>query len=278
VPVEPSRTAARSAQLLKLLATEPERHWSLAEVARRLGVHRSSCQTLLLALSEEGLVRRRDRDATYRLGPSLIALGHAALASVDAIELADALVDRLRLDLDCSGLVGTVAGDSIVIAAAHAEPDALGYSVTAGTRRPLRAPVGPVYVAWSSPADVESWFDRAVPPLVEQSRAAQRRDLATIRDRGWSATVRVVGPAPDREAVTREASDDDLRRRRLTIIGVSAPTWIAGGELACVLALAGFHTDATGAALRGIGEKVQAAAAEVTASLTGRPPPSPLSD
>lgn len=271
MPVEPSRAASRVGKLLNVLATEPSRDWSLADLARGIDAHRSSCQTLLLALCEEGLVSRREPGATYRLGPGLIALGHAALAGVDAIELADRHVDRLHRELHSGGLVGTVAGDSVVIAVAHAEPNALGYSVAAGARLPLRAPGAPVYVAWSHPSSVHGWLDRADPALDRRRRDALRHDLATIRRRGWSATVRATG-AQGSAAVTHEATDDDLARRRLSVIGVSAPVWNGHGDLVCVLALAVFPTEVTGARLTQIGAAVREAAADVTVSLNGRAP------
>jgi DNA-binding IclR family transcriptional regulator len=271
VPVEPSRAASRAGQLLNVLSTEPTRNWSLAELARAIDVHRSSCQTLLLALCGEGLVSRREPGATYRLGPGLIALGHAALAAVDAIDLSDRHVDRLHREFGCSGLVGTVAGDSVVVAVAHAEPSGLGYSATAGARLPLRAPAAPVYVAWSHPSTVEGWLDRADPPLDPRRREALRDDLATVRRRGWSATVRATG-AQGSAAVTHEATDDDLARRRLSVVGVSAPVWNGHGDLVCSLALAVLPTEVTGARLVQIGSAVRDAAADVTGSLKGRAP------
>lgn len=269
--VEPSRAASRAARLLNVLATEPTRDWSLADLARGIDAHRSSCQTLLLALCEEGLVSRREPGATYRLGPGLIALGHAALAAVDAIDLADRHVDRLHHEFGSSGLVGTVAGDSVVMAVAHPEPTGLGYSVTAGSRFPLRAPAAPVYVAWSHPSSVEGWLDRAEPPLDQGRREMLRQDLATIRRRGWSATVRATG-APGRAGVTHEATDDDLTRRRLSVIGVSAPVWNGHGDLVCTLALAVLPTEVTGARLMHIAAAVREAATDVTRSLNGRAP------
>jgi DNA-binding IclR family transcriptional regulator len=258
-------------RLLNVLATEPTRDWSLAELARGIDAHRSSCQTLLLALCEEGLVSRREPGATYRLGPGLIALGHAALAGVDAIDLADRHVDRLHREYESSGLVGTVAGDSVVVAVAHAEPSAVGYSITAGARLPLRAPAAPVYVAWSHPSTVEGWLDRADPPLDPRRRAALHHDLAAIRRRGWSATVRATA-AQGTAAVTHEATEDDLARRRLSVIGVSSPVWNRHGDLVCALALAVFPNEVTGARLTQIGAAVRDAAAEVTRSLNGRTP------
>ena len=87
--VQPSRAVERAARVLKVLAAEPDGELALSEIARRVEVHRSSCQTLVLALGAEGLVTRHGGASgpTYRLGPALLELAEAARAAVDAIDL-----------------------------------------------------------------------------------------------------------------------------------------------------------------------------------------------
>jgi DNA-binding IclR family transcriptional regulator len=271
VPVAASPAASRAAQVLKVLAAAREPDLSLSEVARRVGVNRASCQTLLLALVAEGLVTRRDPGPTYRLGPALIHLGEAARASVDVVVVAEPHLAALHHRFGVTTMAGMVTGTEILVAAVHEPVHPLGLTVSSGGRLPLRAPIGPIYVAWADDTTVDAWLDRADPPLGRGRRSRARRDLAEIRRRGYSVTVR--GPrralgAIDHEELTA-ARDADAALR---VVGVSAAVWDAAGALACTLALTGFSGDLTHAEIIEVGQAVRDAAHAVTIVCGGTPP------
>jgi DNA-binding IclR family transcriptional regulator len=272
MPVQPSPAVIRAGQVLRALAEQPRHPQSLAELARRCDLHRSSCQTVLLALCAEGFVTRHDPGPTYRLGPLLIELGRAAADGRDLLGVADLELVRLRSQFGVSALAGTVARDSIVIAAAQPVPDQFGHSVVAGSRIALRAPIGCVYVAWSAEPAVRAWLDRASPPLSAASKSARREDLETIRRRGWSATVSRADGTRGRRQRTGEATDGDLRGGRLGVVGLSAPVFDERGELACSIALAGFGDDLSGREIRELGAALTAAASRVMQEIGGHAP------
>jgi DNA-binding IclR family transcriptional regulator len=269
VSVQPSPAVQRGVQLVKLLAAEPRTELSLSELARRLGAHRSSCQTLLLALCGEGLVTRVPRPGgpVYKLGSTLVELGAAARASLGVLDLVEAALVRLRDRFGASALAGQASGDAVVVVTAHPVPHPFGYTITTGTRIPLRAPIGALYVAWADGATVDAWCERARPPLSRARRDDVDGELAAIRARGWSATVR----SPDGDGAVREASPSDLRRPR-TIIGISAPVWDEHGELTCSMALAGFADPLDGPDVRRLAKAIAEEASAVTAATGGRPP------
>jgi DNA-binding IclR family transcriptional regulator len=268
--VQSCRSVQRAAQILKVMAAEPMTEFSLSQLARRIDVHRSTCQTLMLALSAEGLVRRRAPDATYRLGATLLELGEAARASLGVVDVADHELVRLRDEFGASAIAGVVAGDTIVIAASHPVMHPFGYTVTAGTRLPLHAPLGTIYVAWSDDATVEAWLSRGESSGSAVDRARTIRELETVRNRGWSATVRPFEESGGGRASTREATDDDLDRDRLSTVGISAPVWDERGALACSIALAAFPSDLEGKRVRQIGAAVAETAQAITAAIGGR--------
>src|ERR1700722_13939629 len=98
------RSVQRAAQILKVMAAEPTTDFSLSQLARRIGIHRSTCQTLMLALTAEGLVRRQLPGATYRLGATLLELGEAARSSLGAVAVADRELVRLRDEFGASAI------------------------------------------------------------------------------------------------------------------------------------------------------------------------------
>jgi DNA-binding IclR family transcriptional regulator len=117
--------------------------------------------------------------------------------------------------------------------------------VAVGNRLPLRAPVAPIYVAWAAEPAVDAWLDAADPALSRRARAAAHDDLAAVRRRGWSATIRA-------DDTMREIRDADLRRARLSVVGLSAPVRDDRGTFACSLALTGLTSEPSGAELRAL--------------------------
>jgi DNA-binding IclR family transcriptional regulator len=268
--VQPSPAVKRAGRVLKLIATEPSGELTLSELARRLGAHRSSCHTILLALSEEGLVKRHATKGgpTYRLGPAVVELAAATSSNRDALERVDAALLQLRDRFGASALAGQVVGDAIVVLRAHPVVHPYGYTVTTGTSVPFRAPVGTVYAAWATGAVIEAWLARAEPSLSRRRRAEVLSELAVVRARGWSATVRPQNDGRRRPA--READAADVQRQRLSVIGVSAPVWDGQAQLVCSLALAAFSTDLTGRELQRVAKTLKAEADALTNALSGR--------
>jgi DNA-binding IclR family transcriptional regulator len=271
VPAVASPAASRAAQVLKVLAAADERELPLSELARRVGVNRASCQTLLLALVDEGLVVRREPGPTYRLGPAMIHLGEAARTSLDAVGTARPALAALRDRFGVTAMAGVVAGREIVVAAVCDAPHPMGLTVVTGGRVALRAPVGPIYVAWSSDAVIDAWLRRAEPPLGRARAAQARRGLSDVRRRGYSVTVR--GGRRARGALDHEELGD-MRSTEATqrVVGISAAAWDATGALACSLALTGFPDDLTPAEIARVGEAVHESAAGVSTMLGGAPP------
>lgn len=266
--VNPSPAAARVARLLNTLAEAPEGELPLAELVRRTGIRKPTAHSLLLGLAEEGFVARCGPRPSYRLGPALVSLASAAGHDVTLAEAVEPELARLGEQLQVSTMAGRPEGDEIVVLAARCLPHPFGFEVAAGTRVPLRPPIGGIYVAWSDEAAVRAWCERSEPPVADEQRAALGRDLAAIRRRGWSATIR--RPAAGR-VVLREATDDDLAGSGLTVVGVAAPVWGRGRRPACSLAAIGLAGPLDGEAVRALAADLVAAAARATSRLTRAP-------
>jgi len=271
MPTQPARSVQRAARILKVLAAAPHASLSLSDIARAVGVNRSSCQALLLALCAEGLSVRQEPGPRYRLGPQLLGLGQAALDSVRLSDVLDVELPRLRDEFQATSLAGSVNGDSVLITAAYGVPHPYGLTVRPGSHVPLRAPAGPIYVAWAGEAAASRWLDLAEPPLGAPRRDALSAALHEVRSRGWSATIQPGGP----QAETREAADDDLASRDLHVIGLSAPVWAPDRSLASSIALTGLPGSLRGDELWHIAQRVAQVAAGVTDATGGLAPTRP---
>ncbi|MDA2803281.1 IclR family transcriptional regulator [Nocardiopsis suaedae] len=87
-----SQTVDRALTVLPLLAEGPA---TLDQVARCLGVHKSTALRLLRPLCDHGLVYRRP-DQRYRLGARLFSLAQEAMESLDVREVAHPHLLRLN--------------------------------------------------------------------------------------------------------------------------------------------------------------------------------------
>jgi DNA-binding IclR family transcriptional regulator len=287
MPVRPSPSVRRAASVLMLLASEPARDFSLTEVARQLGLSKASCQSLLLALVSDGLVTRRERARSYQLGPSLVYLGDTARSALVAVDLATPELESLRNDLGITAVLGASTPSEMLITSVASADHPLGLTVVPGTRNPLRAPLGSIYVAWSSPAVVAAWFERGAAHGGADDRDRHLRGLAAIRARGYSATVRrfvpaPAGPAPDPALVLRPGRMQEIHDELVwdevgdghacPVLGMGAPVFGRTGDLVCVIGIANPPHELTLPEVEAIGDRLRAASRRLMAAVGGRPP------
>jgi DNA-binding IclR family transcriptional regulator len=264
--VAPSPAVARVAKVLRTLGAGPEHGLPLAEVARRSGVPKPTAHSVLLALVVEGFVERTGPLPAYRLGAALAELGDRARGAPTLLDVVAPEVARLHETLVVSALAAAVEGDEIVVLTSRCVPHPFGYDVAAGTRLALRAPVGTIYVSWSSDRVVRRWLE-AAPSLSEARRTALRRDLATVRRRGWSATVHKRGGSGRAARTAHEATERDLEADEVAVVGISAPVRDANDAVVGSIALVGFVDSMRGAQVRGLATEVVEAATRASARL-----------
>jgi DNA-binding IclR family transcriptional regulator len=282
MPVRPSPSVRRAAAVLMTLAAEPTRDFSLTEVARELGLSKASCHSLLLALVSDGLVTRRERARTYQLGPTLVYLGDAARSALVAGNLAQPELDALRDELAITAVLGVSTSTEMLITSVAPAEHPLGLTVVPGTRNPLRAPLGSIYLAWSSPEAVAAWLDRGETSGGPVDRDRHVKGLAAIRERGFSATVRrFIPPVPPATGRPRGRSqevhdelvwDEVFDGHACPVIGLGAPVFGRTGDLECVIGVANPPHELTLAEVEAIGERLRAASRRLMATVGGRPP------
>jgi DNA-binding IclR family transcriptional regulator len=286
----PALAATRSAAILNFLAANPGEAFTLSDLTERLGVNVASMHALLNALTEAGYLARHPRLRTYTLGPSVVALGTAALETHPAIDLARDAARDLARETGLEVAVTTVAGDHIVFLARAGEPSPRAVPVHVGQHVPFVPPLGSVFVAWG---DEEEWLAQAA------DADALRPILDAVRNRGYSIaleadTRKQLGhalddlasvPADDalRGAVTRIVTD--LGRREYQVVDlhpeqrydvsmIAAPIFGPGGEVVLAITLLGFGSQLEGTEVAAHGERLRDVALVVTKRTRGRVPTS----
>jgi len=202
----PALAAARTVAILDFLAAHPTESYTLSELSRRLGINGASAHAVLTELADAGYLVRHPVHKTFRLGPVVIALGHAALESHRAVDVARDEMKRLatELDLECEA-TAAVGAETVVLA--RAGPRVPGWSGPAvGQRLPLIAPVGAVFMAWAAPHAVDAWLGRS-PGTDDTARSRFRHYLDAVRGRGYSVILRVAAERPVGRALARLADE-----------------------------------------------------------------------
>ncbi len=182
--------AQRTVDVLNLLAAQRGRPLGVTEIARRVGIGKGSAHALLTTLGETGYVVRNPADKTYLLGSAVVALGQAAAAAeLGALDFARPAMERLSDELGLQCLASAAIGTEIVILGKAGAPVPLGLSVEVGQRVPLVPPLGTVFVAWSSPAEIDAWLRRVGASAGDAELARYREAVATVRRHGYSVAL-----------------------------------------------------------------------------------------
>lgn len=223
MPIQPSPAVLRACDVLDHLAAVRAR--TVTEIARDLHMSRATCDAVLLALADRGLVER-SADRRYALGAACVGLGDAARAAGVAVAAVAGIADDLARDLGACVAVVRRRRDEVRVEEVRDHGPAFGVRARTGESIPLLAPFGAVFVAWASDAEVAAWLDRAGTAPAERDRHVAALDL--IRRLGCALSV--AHPRVDLLAVLEDLVDDPdperLRTRDALIREVAATDYL----------------------------------------------------
>ncbi|VWX53145.1 Transcriptional regulator [Novosphingobium sp. 9U] len=294
---DPSNPTARVMDVLKFLAAHPTETFTLAEIARHVGLSNGSAHRLLTTMAAGQFLSRNEKHRTYSLGIALVAIGQAAIAKHQGIEIARRELARLAVDLRAQCSANCVAeGDIVVLVKEGSAQSHLGLT-RVGERRPLVPPVGLCHIAWGSNALIEDYLGKAEPFMAAPLRDHLRAALPLIRERGYAICANGPGAAASRQALVM-ASDQvrdaaywarvhalvgELSADEIQLIDfaaaegpgisyIAAPVFSPAATVAFQLVATGFPTDMNVREIEACARRLCATAAIVTAEMHGRVP------
>ena len=196
------RSVDRAAALLLALG-ESHGEAGVTELARRLGLHKSTASRLLATLEKRGLVEQDEESGKYRLGLVVIRLANRAERTLDLRSIAMPELDRLaRATRETTGL-GVLDGDQLLTVAQADGPNLVAVGDWTGRLVPLHSVAGGKVLLASLPEreilrlvrrGLDRFTDRTITdlePLLEE--------LARVRRRGLRHGVRRVRHRPQRD-------------------------------------------------------------------------------
>jgi len=210
---------------------------SLADLARAVGLTRSSAFRIAYTLADLGYLARDGSDKSYRLGPRVLGLGFAFLDSIEIVDIAQPHLVALRDRTQCSAHLALLDGAEIVYVARHADRKALTSRIQIGSRLPAHATsMGRAILCQLSPEDVRARFKDRPLEAFSAATATNLDDLAAQlardRSRGYVLSrssfergiASVAAPVFDAEGAVTAAIN--ITTPESTLSGDDLETWI----------------------------------------------------
>ncbi len=222
-----------AARLLKEFSRD-HRELGVTELARRLGIGKSTAHRLLATLAEERLVDQNPQTGAYRLGLAVYELGNAVSIHADLHEACAEVVDALRNSTKETVQVAVLDGRQVVYVERRESPHTLRLFGRVGHRNWAHCTsTGKVLLAYQSPERLEhlltGWTLQARTPHTVTSVALLRTQLAEIAARGWA---------------------ENVNEAELGVASVAAPIRNGLGEVVAAVSVAGPIQRVTGDSLR----------------------------
>jgi DNA-binding IclR family transcriptional regulator len=183
----------RAAAILDVLAADsvadPSAPTQLSDLARRLGLPKSSVANICTALLETGLIRRVGTG--FGLGRRLAELGGAYLATVDQVQAFSELMDQLAVASEETAHLAILDGLDVIYLARHDGRQTIRIASEIGRRLPASCTaLGKAALASLSAEELALRLRgvEQLPTLTERSHrqvAALLDDLDEVRQRGY---------------------------------------------------------------------------------------------
>lgn len=183
---------AQGLDVLSLFGGE-HRRFTAPEIAKKLALPRTTVFRLLQTLQSMDYLRCEPDKRTFSLGPALLGRGFEYLASLDMVEVAQPILQRLRERTGLSSHMAIRDGREIVYVSRFAARSTIASSVNIGTRFPVHATImGRMMICEMSEAELAQLFrDQPLARFTKQtptSLKALKALLAEDRERGYAVS------------------------------------------------------------------------------------------
>ena len=215
------RSVDRAVAILDLLAQDGWR--AGAEVARELGVHRSTALRLLGTLERHALVERDPRTAKYRLGRRLPQLARVVSGELDLRHVARPVCESLAATSGETVTLDVLDGDEIVPIEQSTGSTAFVSVNWLGRRTPVHCTAsGKIILAFAAEPVRQRLLGRPLVPLTPRSitdAVELEKQLAAAREAGFARTFEELEVGLDAIAAPVFSTDGDV----VAAIDISGP-------------------------------------------------------
>ena len=186
-------TVRNAARLLKVFRSR-ESDLGVSELARRLGLGKSTVHRLLTTLAAEGLIEQDARTGNYRLGLVMFELGEAVRVHMDLHAAACPVLAELRAQTQESSQVGVLDGAEVVDIDRLESAHSLRLFTETGRRVPVHCTSsGKVLLAYLPEPELRALLQAAPLTAMTQHTITSAdqllAELRRVRRRGWAEAV-----------------------------------------------------------------------------------------
>ncbi len=190
--IAPIQSVDRAIQILQFLTEAPE--LSTSEIARKLGVHRSTASRLLATMETRDVVEQVAERGAYRLGLGILRMAYPVSTRFDLARDGQAVCDALA---DATQETTNIAildhGHAVTITQSTGQQMVGVAGQYVGQRVPLHATSTGKLLLAHAPKEV--WHQLCSQPLEKFTEATQQdfsdlaKELEIIRQRGWASAI-----------------------------------------------------------------------------------------
>lgn len=214
-------SVANALRLVKAFSDE-ESEIGISDLARRLGLAKSTVHRLASTLLEEGVLEQNAVDGKYRLGLALFELGALVRRKMDFTAAARPFLRMLMEKTGETAHLAILDHGSVLYMITHESQQAIRVSSNVGTRAPAHSTaVGKALLAFQPEEEIARIVSRGLPasaPNTIVDGKALQRELALVRARSY--------------AVDDEESEVGLR-------SIAAPIRGDAGQVIAAISIAG---------------------------------------
>lgn len=222
------KSVATALDVLECFAVDDE--LGVSNIARRLGIAKSTAHRLLTTLCSRGMTEKNPESGLYRLGMHLFELGQLAQARLRLRQLALPMLGELRAVTGHTVHLSVTDGADVVHAERLDSPDSVRVMGTMGRRFPAHCTATGKAIAAFNPEFAEARRRAGFPP-----RTRMTIRTAADFDTALAATRRLGVGIVHGEAVIGMSSVAapvrDLSGKAYAAISVAAPTLVLRPEL-----------------------------------------------
>jgi DNA-binding IclR family transcriptional regulator len=215
------------------------------DMARELGIPRSTVHRLTQVLEGMGFLQKTNGDRDYTLGPAVLTIGFEYLGSLDVVDLAEQHLMRLRDETGYSAHLVARNGREIVYLSRYPGRTTISSSIAVGATLPAHATViGRVLLADLSAEELRDLYSgQTMTRYTDQTPTTIAKLEALLtedRRRGYVAATSFFEPGLTTVAApVRDRSGRVMSAISITALGITIPAEVVHGELkAKVLAVA----------------------------------------
>ena len=218
------RSVDRAAALLLALGDFPSEA-GVTELARKLGLHKSTASRLLATLQRRGLVEQDEESGKYRLGLVVVRLAERAEKTLDMRALARPELERLaRATRETVGLA-VLDGERCLTVAQVDGPNMVACPDLTGRSTPLHCVAsGKILLALFAERDVLRLVKKGLPACTDRTITTIEpllEEMARVRRRGFATAFSELEPGQNAVA----APVHDARGRVVAAVHIWGPAY-----------------------------------------------------